>query len=78
MHRLIVLLGMTLVLAGCQTDLPLASLKAQYGAAPSRYLPMDGFEVHWRDEGLGSKPLEDSPTTSPAAMPYSPRRSAVI
>jgi len=67
MHRLIVLLGMTLVLAGCQTDLPLASLKAQYGAPPSRYLPMDGVEVHWRDEGLGSKPLEDSPTASPAA-----------
>ena len=62
MHRLIVLLGMTLLLAGCQTDLPLAGLKAQYGAPPSRYLPMDGVEVHWRDEGLGSKPLEDSPT----------------
>jgi pimeloyl-ACP methyl ester carboxylesterase len=64
MHRLIVLLGMTLLLAGCQTDLPLAGLKAQYGALPSRYLPMDGVEVHWRDEGLGSKPPEDSPAAS--------------
>ena len=69
MHRLIVLLGMTLLLAGCQTDLPLAGLKAQYGAPPSRYLPMDGVEVHWRDEGLGSKPPEDSPAASaPAGM----------
>jgi pimeloyl-ACP methyl ester carboxylesterase len=67
MHRLILLLGMTLLLAGCQTDLPLAGLKAQYGAPPSRYLPMDGVEVHWRDEGLGSKPMEDSPTASAPA-----------
>jgi len=64
MHRLILLFGITLLLAGCQTDLPLAGLKAQYGAPPSRYLPMDGVQVHWRDEGQGSKPLDDTPTAS--------------
>jgi pimeloyl-ACP methyl ester carboxylesterase len=64
MHRLILLFGVTLLLAGCQTDLPLAGLKAQYGAPPSRYLPMDGVEVHWRDEGQGSKPLDDTPVAS--------------
>ncbi len=64
MHRLILLFGITLLLAGCQTDLPLAGLKAQYGAPPSRYLPMDGVEVHWRDEGQGSKPLDDTAAAS--------------
>ncbi len=64
MSRLILLFGLTLLLAGCQTDLPLASLKAQYGAPPSRYLPMDGVEVHWRDEGQGSKPLDDAAAAS--------------
>ncbi|MFN8841576.1 MAG: hypothetical protein ACK5XG_22860, partial [Burkholderiales bacterium] len=45
------LLAATLALAGCQTDLPLVDLKEKYGAPPSRFLPMDGIEVHWRDEG---------------------------
>lgn len=42
-----------LLLAGCQTDLPMAELRSRYGAQPSRFLPMDGIEVHWRDEGPG-------------------------
>jgi hypothetical protein len=42
---------MLLVLAGCQTDLPLTDLKARYGGPTSRFLPMDGMDVHWRDEG---------------------------
>ena len=67
MPRLILLFGITLLLAGCQTDLPLAGLKAQYGAPPSRYLPMDGVEVHWRDEGQGSKPLDDAAAASLSA-----------
>jgi pimeloyl-ACP methyl ester carboxylesterase len=48
------LLAATLALAGCQTDLPLVDLKEKYGAPPSRFLPMDGIEVHWRDEGPGA------------------------
>jgi pimeloyl-ACP methyl ester carboxylesterase len=52
------LLCAALALAACQTDLPLAGLKTRYGAAPSRFLPMDGLEVHWRDEG-------PNPATSP-------------
>lgn len=67
MPRLILLFGIVLLLAGCQTDLPLAGLKAQYGASPSRYLPMDGVEVHWRDEGQGSKPLDDAVAASLSA-----------
>jgi pimeloyl-ACP methyl ester carboxylesterase len=79
MHRLILLFGITLLLAGCQTDLPLAGLKAQYGAPPSRYLPMDGVEVHWRDEGQGSKPPDDTAASSlSAATPSTmPRSNAV-
>jgi len=44
------LLGV-LTLAGCQTDLPLNDLKARHGGPSSRFLPMDGMDVHWRDEG---------------------------
>ncbi len=48
------LLAAAALLAGCQTDLPLVDLKEKYGAPPSRFLPMDGIEVHWRDEGPGA------------------------
>ncbi|MCX7201556.1 MAG: alpha/beta hydrolase [Burkholderiales bacterium] len=51
-------LGVMMGVSGCQTDLPLNDLKARHGGSPSRYLPMDGIEVHWRDEG---------PVTLPAA-----------
>lgn len=52
------LLGV-LTLAGCQTDLPLNDLKARHGGPSSRFLPMDGMDVHWRDEGPAdaSQPL---------------------
>ncbi|HYF61135.1 MAG TPA: alpha/beta hydrolase [Burkholderiaceae bacterium] len=48
-------------LAGCQTDLPLAELKTRWGGPPSRYLPMDGIEVHWRDEGPATASLPGPP-----------------
>lgn len=50
-----------LLLSGCQTDLPLGELRSRYGAQPSRFLPMDGIEVHWRDEGPGSAGATASP-----------------
>jgi len=53
---LLMLLG-ALLLAGCQTDLPLKDLKNRYGSGASRYLPMDGIEVHWRDEGPSDAPV---------------------
>jgi pimeloyl-ACP methyl ester carboxylesterase len=32
---------------------PLAEARAQYGGAPSRYLTLDGVDVHFKDEGKG-------------------------
>jgi pimeloyl-ACP methyl ester carboxylesterase len=62
------LLAATLALAGCQTDLPLVDLKEKYGAPPSRFLPMDGIEVHWRDEGPGAaERAEARAAVAPAA-----------
>lgn len=56
-----------LLLAGCQTDLPLRDLKDRWGGPPSRFLPMDGIEVHWRDEGPGSTP-HPPPAPRPAGI----------
>jgi pimeloyl-ACP methyl ester carboxylesterase len=63
------LLALTMALAGCQTDLPLVDLKERYGAPPSRFLPMDGIEVHWRDEGPGTTERGDAGTAAAAAEP---------
>ena len=60
MRRLLALLALAALLAGCQTDLPLVDLKERYGAPPSRFLPMDGIEVHWRDEGPGGAERPDA------------------
>ena len=53
MRRTILLLiaPLLLLLVGCQTDLALVDLKARWAGPSSRFLPMDGIEVHWRDEG---------------------------
>lgn len=53
LRRLLVIVGVAMLATGCQTDLPLTDLKAKWGTPPSRFLPMDGIEVHWRDEGPG-------------------------
>lgn len=50
-RRLLLLVTPLLLLAGCQTDLALVDLKARWAGPSSRFLPMDGIEVHWRDEG---------------------------
>jgi pimeloyl-ACP methyl ester carboxylesterase len=73
MIRRILLIG-ALLLAGCQTDLPLVDLKERYGGPPSRFLPMDGFEVHWRDEGPGRVARTDAPAA--AAAPGAPASAA--
>jgi pimeloyl-ACP methyl ester carboxylesterase len=59
-------------LAGCQTDIALVELKSRWGGPPSLYLPMDGIEVHWRDEGPGAAERGDphaAPSPAPAASP---------
>jgi pimeloyl-ACP methyl ester carboxylesterase len=66
MMRRILLIGV-LLLAGCQTDMALVDLKERYGGPPSRFLPMDGIEVHWRDEGPGSAARTDVPASAAAA-----------
>ena len=70
MRRLLLALaiGPLLVLAGCQTDLALVDLKERWGGPSSRYLPMDGIEVHWRDEG----PANPAPGAAPAASAGAP------
>lgn len=54
LRRLLLIVAGLALLSGCQTDLALVDLKERYGAPPSRFLPMDGIEVHWRDEGPGA------------------------
>jgi pimeloyl-ACP methyl ester carboxylesterase len=34
-------------------DIPVAELKSRYAGPPSRFLTLDGMEVHYRDEGQG-------------------------
>lgn len=34
-------------------DIPVAELKARYAGPPSRFLTLNGMEVHYRDEGQG-------------------------
>lgn len=60
-------LGPLLALAGCQTDLALVDLKERWAGPSSRFLPMDGIEVHWRDEGPGSPAAGAAATGSTAA-----------
>ena len=55
-HGLVLML-VAFLLSGCQIDLPLKDLKSRYGSGASRYLPMDGIEVHWRDEGPTDAPV---------------------
>lgn len=64
LRRLLMIVAGLVVLSGCQTDLALVDLKERYGAPPSRFLPMDGIEVHWRDEGPGA-----ASATTPYAEP---------
>ena len=48
------LVAVALVVASqVKGDIPLADLKRQYGGAPSRFLDIQGQEVHYRDEGQG-------------------------
>jgi pimeloyl-ACP methyl ester carboxylesterase len=70
------LLAATLALAGCQTDLPLVDLKEKYGAPPSRFLPMDGIEVHWRDEGPGAAERAEARTAVSTASGVAPSAAA--
>jgi pimeloyl-ACP methyl ester carboxylesterase len=67
--RLLLLLAPLLWLAGCQTDLPLVDLKEKWGGPPSRFLPMDGMEVHWRDEGPGTAERQDGGAPPDAEAP---------
>jgi pimeloyl-ACP methyl ester carboxylesterase len=84
MRRLapLLLLGIATLLAGCQTDLALVDLKARYGEPPSRFLPMDGIEVHWRDEGpsatVPSAAAAAPATAAPAAAAAAPAAVASV
>lgn len=39
--------------AGCTPDIPLEELKARWAPPPSRFVRVDGMDVHVRDEGNG-------------------------
>lgn len=49
------LLGLLGLLIAWQwkADLPLETVKARWGGPPSRYVVVDGMNVHYRDEGAG-------------------------
>jgi pimeloyl-ACP methyl ester carboxylesterase len=67
-HVLILIAPLLLLLAGCQTDLALVDLKSRWAGPSSRFLPMDGIEVHWRDEG----PAQLAPGAPSSASSASP------
>ena len=69
-HVLILIAPLLLLLAGCQTDLALVDLKSRWAGPSSRFLPMDGIEVHWRDEG----PAQLAPLVPSLPRPRSLRR----
>ena len=53
-----VLIALVLLLAilfaiACQPDIPVQKLKAKYANADSRFMQLDGMEVHYRIEGEG-------------------------
>ncbi len=52
---LYILIPIVLLLSGLlafyQPNIPVETLKAKYGQAPSQYLLLQGMEVHFRDEG---------------------------
>ncbi len=56
--RLVLALGLaSLVLAGCASDIPYATLKAKYSTPASQFATLpDGVTVHFRDQGLRSGP----------------------
>jgi pimeloyl-ACP methyl ester carboxylesterase len=76
LRRLLLIAAGLALLSGCQTDLALVDLKERYGAPPSRFLPMDGIEVHWRDEGPGTTSSREqvvgSSTGAPSAVAGAP------
>jgi len=41
------------VIAKSRSDIPLATLKAHWATANSRFIGVDGMDVHYRDEGAG-------------------------
>jgi len=72
----LLLLAPLLWLAACQTDLALVDLKERWGGPPSRYLPMDGIEVHWRDEGPGGVDRGDGFPAGAGGRPAPPSAPA--
>lgn len=66
------------LLAGCQTDMPLVDLKERYGPPPSQFLPMDGIQVHWRDEGPRAVDRHGAVARAGAADPKAPEPPAVL
>lgn len=48
---LLFILAMGTVAAFVRSDIPVATLRQEYGEKPSRFIAVDGMEVHYRDEG---------------------------
>jgi pimeloyl-ACP methyl ester carboxylesterase len=48
----VVLVGLVIVWQW-KSDLPLETVKARWGGPPSRFVEIDGMNVHYRDEGSG-------------------------
>jgi pimeloyl-ACP methyl ester carboxylesterase len=42
------------IAAMVRPDIPLAALLPEYGAAPSKFVEIEGMRIHYRDEGAGS------------------------
>ncbi len=50
----VALIGAVVALAGAaRRDLPADQVRAAYGGPPSRFVRVDGMDVHYRDEGSG-------------------------
>lgn len=49
----LILLAAIATAAMIRPDIPVAELIARYGAAPSRFMELEGMRIHYRDEGKG-------------------------
>ncbi|MDB4873824.1 MAG: alpha/beta hydrolase [Gemmatimonadetes bacterium] len=49
----LLLVAVIAIAAMVRPDIPLAALMPEYGAAPSRFVHIEGMRIHYRDEGTG-------------------------
>ena len=58
--KLAVILGVILLITVIRfgyKDIPLETLKEKYANPPSKFIPINGMDIHYRDEGIANDSL---------------------